>query len=264
MKLCFMHVRKPAVAGTFYPDDKIRLLDQLSHFLKPTREKIQQPKALIVPHAGYMYSGAIAGKAYSLLKPFAKKFRNIILLGPAHRYPLEGIATSDHSYFATPLGHIPIDDDYRNKVKRFPAVNCINQAHALEHSLEVQLPFLQSCLEDFVILPLLIGWTEPSVLKEVLRAFPDEESVLWIVSTDLSHFHTYEQAQNIDERTIQRVLSMESDIEPEEACGAHALDGFLQFCQFKNWQPELLASCNSGDISGDKSRVVGYASFSLH
>ncbi len=260
-----MTIREPAVAGSFYPEKREQLSGQLSNLLDKANSTGIRPKALIVPHAGYQYSGATAAAAYGLLRPYSQQIKKVVLLGPSHHYPLQGAAVPHHVFFATPLGTVLVDQQLKAKVASLPQVITSDAAHRAEHSLEVQLPFLQTCLGDgFSILPIVVGWMGVEDVCNIIASIPVNDDTLLVISTDLSHFHRYDQACAIDADTIQRIMACDVSIQPEQACGAHALDGFLRYCQKQAWQPELLSQCNSGDVSGDTSRVVGYASFALH
>ncbi|MDF2178400.1 AmmeMemoRadiSam system protein B [Aliiglaciecola sp. CAU 1673] len=261
-----MHCRAPAVAGRFYPMDSRKLQQTVVARLSEAHPPISKspPKALIVPHAGYMYSGAVAAEAYACLPPIQERFREIVLLGPCHYQPLQGLALPSQEAFSTPLGEVSIHQGWRQLALNHPQVSVDDNAHRQEHSLEVQLPFLQCCLQDFEILPMVVGHATPEMVKQVLSSLPLSENSLLVISTDLSHFHSYEEARQLDELTVSRILQCDQHIRPQQACGAYALDGALAYCQSQGWQPQLLKLCSSGDVSADKDRVVGYASFVLH
>lgn len=265
-----MNVRTPAVAGSFYPDNAKQLKRQLANFLieEPVDDIV--PKALIVPHAGYCYSGAIAGHAFSYLQKSRNKLTRVILLGPSHQVPLLGCAVPSTAVFATPLGDISIDQQACQQLQMLGLANYSEQAHQWEHALEVQLPFLQTCLTKFYLIPIVVGACQPEDVTAVLKTLLSEQvqNTLIVVSTDLSHYHSYDEAQALDNDTIKRILALSSDITPERACGCYALNGLLNFCAQQAWQIKLISKANSGDskevVSANKTEVVGYASFILY
>jgi len=262
--------RPPAVAGMFYSSSAQELTDELHDLLahaKTSHTQDIQPKALIVPHAGYAYSGAIAASAYQILnKPAIRStIRRVILLGPTHRAAVSGLAlpAADINAFATPLGRIPIDTALAQLALQLPQVRCSNAAHAQEHSLEVQLPFLQTLLDNFTLLPLAVGSVSASNVAEVLDLLWGEKETLIIISSDLSHYRPYVAAQRMDQTTVEQILSFEPLANHEQACGAIPINGFLLSARKHGLQGQLLDLRNSGDTGGDRSRVVGYASFAF-
>ncbi|MES2952104.1 MAG: AmmeMemoRadiSam system protein B [Pseudomonadota bacterium] len=261
------HLRKPAVAGTFYPDQAEALSRNVTALLaavgKSSNGDGTVPKALIVPHAGYLYSGSTAALAYASLANARATIKRVVLLGPVHRVPVRGMALDSASAFATPLGDIAVDQDAVAALAGLPQVVLSPQAHALEHSLEVQLPFLQSVLDDFKLLPLAVGNATPGEVAEVLDAVWGGPETLIVVSSDLSHFLPYAGAQAVDGTTVQYILAMVSGITHEQACGATPINGLLLTARRRHLQPRLLGQCNSGDTAGDKGHVVGYAAFAF-
>jgi AmmeMemoRadiSam system protein B len=221
------------------------------------------PKALIVPHAGYIYSGATAALAYARLAAGRKTIRRVVLLGPVHRVPVRGLALPDVDSFATPLGQIELDQDAIAAISPLPQVVLSRAAHAQEHSLEVQLPFLQSVLEDFKLVPLAVGDASPAQVAEVLEALWGGPETLIVISSDLSHFLPYRTAQAVDEETTQAILTLSGALTHEQACGGTPVNGLLLTARQHGLQPQLLGLCNSGDTAGDKGRVVGYAAFAF-
>jgi AmmeMemoRadiSam system protein B len=221
------------------------------------------PKALIVPHAGYIYSGSTAALAYARLAGARQTIRRVILLGPVHRVPVRGLALPEATTFATPLGNIEIDTQAVAKIATLPQVVVSAAAHALEHSLEVQLPFLQSILDDFKLVPLAVGNATSAQVAEVLGLLWGGDETLIVISSDLSHFLPYRTAQMIDQATTQRVMALDDSITHEQACGATPLNGLLVAARMQHLQPQLLGLCNSGDTAGDQARVVGYAAFAF-
>ena len=258
------NTRPPAVAGMFYPGDAetLRLtVDRLLADAAPEQER--QPKALIVPHAGYVYSGSTAAKAYAALAPWAKQIHRVILLGPTHRVAVNGIALPEAEAFATPLGEVPIDVEARATACTLPQVGVSDPAHAEEHALEVQLPFLQRTLEDFSILPLVVGEVRPASVGEVLDALWGGPETLIVVSSDLSHYLPYAQACESDAQTAQRILALRALDDPRSACGASAINGLLHAARQHDLHVELVDLRNSGDTAGDRQRVVGYGAFTF-
>ncbi len=259
-----LHIRPPAVAGMFYPADAQELARDIRDFLANVPAKrAPAPKALIVPHAGYIYSGAVAAYAYALLAPARATIRRVVLLGPAHRVPIRGLALPVAEAFATPLGSVRIDAEGATAALKLPQVSASDVAHNLEHSLEVQVPFLQTVLDDFTLLPFAVGAATPAQVAEVLDLLWGGPETLILISSDLSHFHNYAAAQGIDRGTVGEILAFETPIEHEQACGATPINGLLLCARQRGMGIELLDLRNSGDTAGDRSRVVGYAAFSL-
>jgi AmmeMemoRadiSam system protein B/AmmeMemoRadiSam system protein A len=260
------HQHRPAaVAGQFYSADPDSLRAQLSGWLSSptTPARSGAPKMLVVPHAGYMYSGAMAARAYALLAPFREQFTRVVLLGPCHRVAVHGLAMPSVEGFDTPLGSVPLDREALGHIAGLPQVVVSDAAHALEHSLEVQLPFLQQVLGDFTLVPLAVGSIGSAAVAEVLETLWGGDETLIVISTDLSHFLSAKQARARDERTVQRMLTLTPTLVPEEACGAMPLNGALMAAARHGLQPVLLGACNSGDVTGDRDRVVGYAALAL-
>ncbi len=262
-------VRHPAVAGTFYPDEASRLARMVVDLLAAARARVPVdpphvgPKALIVPHAGYVYSGPTAALGFAQLALARQPVRRIVLLGPAHRVPVRGLALPGARAYATPLGEVRIDLDAAHEISRLPQVTVSPAAHALEHSLEVQVPFLQTVLEDVVLLPLVVGEATPSEVADVLDAAWAGPDTLVVVSSDLSHYHPYPEARALDEETVERILSLDGPVEPSQACGARPVNGLLRAARTHGLTPHLLELCSSGDTAGDRRRVVGYASIAF-
>jgi AmmeMemoRadiSam system protein B/AmmeMemoRadiSam system protein A len=259
-------VRPAAVAGMFYPDDPRELADEVASHLDRTREEPQAPgfpKALIVPHAGYIYSGAVAASAYDLLRPARGVVRRVVILGPCHRVPVRGLALPQAQVFATPLGRIPLDAEGVRAIRALPQVVESAATHAEEHALEVQLPFLQKVLGEFSLVPLVVGDADPAKVAEVLDRLWGGPETLVVISSDLSHYHAYDDAREIDRGTVQAILDFDPEISHEQACGATPISGLLLAAKRKGLAPRLLDCRNSGDTAGDRRRVVGYASFAL-
>jgi len=262
-----LRVRPAAVAGTFYPADPHALCDALRRSFAAARvpgADLPAPKALVVPHAGYVYSGPIAASAYLRLAPGRSTIRRVVLLGPSHHVPLEGVAVSSADALATPLGLVAVDDEARRQALRVPVAHLDDTAHALEHSLEVQLPFLQSVLDDFELLPLAVGRCRDEEVAALLEAVWGGPETVVIVSTDLSHYHAYAEAQVLDRRTVANLASLQPDaIGDRDACGAYALRGLLCAAKAKHLRVDVADVRNSGDTAGDRERVVGYGAFAF-
>ncbi len=261
-----MAIRDPAVAGMFYPDQPARLRKELERMLQgePLTVESPAPKAIIVPHAGYVYSGAVAASVYRRLATARRTIRRVALLGPAHRVYLEGMAVPDVSAFATPLGEIPLDRSAIEAISGLPGVTWSNAAHAYEHSLEVQLPFLQMVLDDFRLVPVVVGRCEADRVAGVIDALWGGPETLIVISSDLSHFLPYNRAQEVDGNTCQRILDKASSLSGEEACGAYVINGLMRSQHCRDLVVEAIDLRNSGDTAGDKRRVVGYGAFALH
>lgn len=219
----------------------------------------EQPKALIAPHAGYVYSGRVAGLAYARLEPFAATIRRVVLLGPAHRVALRGLALPEADRFSTPLGEVTIDHDAVRLLAGLKQVSVSGAVHAEEHSLEVQLPFLQSVLRDFTFVPLAVGDASVEEVAEVLDVLWGGPETLIVISSDLSHYLPYETARKKDHDTVDKILRGELLDSFEQACGALPIDGLVQAARRHGLRPRLVSQCNSGDTAGDRQRVVGYA-----
>src|SRR5438128_5930656 len=260
-------VRPAAVAGTFYPGDSRALtteLDDLLGGVEHLAPRLGFPKALIVPHAGYSYSGPIAARAYDELAAARGIVRRVVLLGPVHRVPVRGLAIPTDEAFATPLGTVPLDRAALERVRDLPQVVASDLAHLQEHALEVQLPFLQRQLGEFALAPFAVGAASVPEVAEVIERLWGGPETLIVISTDLSHYHAYAEARQIDRATVTRIAGFATDLDHEEACGATPLNGLLAAAQKRKLAIKLLAACNSGDTAGGKGQVVGYSSFALY
>lgn len=258
-------IRPAAVAGMFYPAhadalrSEVRALLADAHPPPPPRP----PKALIAPHAGYVYSGPIAASAYATLGAARERIRRVVLLGPVHRVAVRGLALPGADRFATPLGEVEVDAAAIAALRELPQVVESPSAHALEHSLEVQLPFLQAALGDFRLVPLAVGDAAPAEVAQVLERVWGGTETLVVVSSDLSHYLPYEAARRIDADTLAAMLALEPRLDHRQACGATPVNGLLQLARRRGMRPALLDARNSGDTAGDRQRVVGYAALAF-
>lgn len=261
-----LEVRPAAVAGHFYPASANALHAEIDRFLsQATRpaQAAQRPKALIVPHAGYAYSGATAAAAYARLMPWAREIRRVILIGPAHRVALRGLAAPSSIRFATPLGEVPVAIELAMDLDAMPQVTLNDFAHEREHALEVQLPFLQSVLPHFEVLPLVVGEARAPEVAEVLERVWGGDETLLVVSSDLSHYLPEEVGRAADDITLATIAKLDPHLEGEQACGATAINGLLIAARHHGLVAELVARSNSGPVSAREDSVVGYASLAL-
>lgn len=256
-------VRPPAVAGTFYPRERDELALMVDSFLRVgSQPRVASPKAYILPHAGYVYSGPVAGTGYACLAADREGVTRIVLLGPAHRVPVRGLATVSVDCLATPLGRVKVDRGAIESVADLPQVAVMDLAHAGEHSLEVHLPFLQRVLGEFSVVPFVVGDASAKEVDEVLQRLWGGDETRIIVSSDLSHFHDYATACEIDRATASAIERLEA-VAPDQACGAHPIAGLLERARERNMSCRLLDLRNSGDTAGSKDRVVGYGAFAF-
>jgi MEMO1 family protein len=258
-----LHSTRPAaVAGSFYPENPGQLRAMISQFIAGVNPPESAPKALIVPHAGYIYSGPIAASAYARLQAIAATIKRVILIGPSHRVAFAGLALSHADEFATPLGNIPIDTQTREQLSRLPFVTYLDEAHSQEHSLEVQLPFLQAILKEFSLLPLVAGDATPQQICQVLEQVWDGVETLIVISSDLSHYRDYTTAQQLDRETSKKIEALEYDkLDYDSACGRVPVSGLLAFAKNHQLQIKTIDLRNSGDTAGDRRRVVGYGAY---
>ncbi|HTT12739.1 MAG TPA: AmmeMemoRadiSam system protein B [Burkholderiaceae bacterium] len=259
-------VRPAAVAGLFYPGQPGALRSTLAGLLGGARASTtaaRSMKALIVPHAGYVYSGPIAAAAYAQLEVLRGRIERVVLLGPTHRVAIRGVAIPEADAFATPLGTVELDRDTLTRLAALPSVVRSDAAHAAEHSLEVQVPFLQAVLDDFRLVPLAVGNIADRDLAAVLDLVWGGDETIVIVSSDLSHYHPYNEARAIDGATVEHILALAGGLDHEQACGATPINAALAIARRRGLHPRLLAMCNSGDTAGDRGRVVGYCAVAL-
>lgn len=255
-------IRHPAVAGSFYPADPERLKTMIAHFFDEVEETPQAPKAIIAPHAGYVYSGPVAATAYARLRSVAGQIDKVVLIGPSHRVGFRGLAVTHAERFETPLGLIEIDTENRDLLLSLPFVGYLDQAHSQEHSLEVQLPFLQQVLGAFKLLPIVAGDAEAEEVAQVLEMVWGGSETLIVISSDLSHYHNYAMAQKLDKQTTDLIQSLQYEkLDYDSACGRVPVSGLLAYARKHGLRVNNVDLRNSGDTAGDKSRVVGYGAY---
>lgn len=262
-------VRKPVFAGSFYPGNSFELRKTVQKYISAHQTHSPCPFAILAPHAGYVYSGNVAGSAYAALAQGRRSIRRVILFGPSHRLSFNGLALPVDFAFETPLGLVHIDLAGLRLLEPLPCVKTIEEAHAEEHSLEVQLPFLQIALDDFRIVPLAVGDAsaeEICLVIETLTAGEEPGSVLVVVSSDLSHYLEYQEAKRVDEKTSRAIseLSLEG-ISSFGACGSRPIKGLLFYAQKHGLKAEMILTANSGDAEGQtRGKVVGYGAYIFH
>ena len=259
------HVRPPAVSGRFYPGDPAelrKLIDDLLAQVPPATGPA--PKALIAPHAGYPYSGPIAASAYAQFIPARDQIKRIVLFGPSHYVALEGLATTSAHAFATPLGVVPVDLEAVRAARSLPQVRELDEAHAQEHSLEVQLPFLQCVLGDFTLVPLAVGEASPEDICQVLDALWDGPETRFVVSSDLSHYYDFQTARRLDLATAKAIEALKPrGMIEDSACGRNPICGLLHAARRHGLRARTLDLRSSGDTAGPRDRVVGYGAFAF-
>ena len=262
-----MQVREPAVAGSFYPREPAQVAALVDACMASAPEVVPTgtaPKALIVPHAGFVYSGPIAATAYAQLAPVRSTIERVVLIGPSHRVPFRGLAASGASSFLTPLGAVPVDLDAVSKALALPQVRVLEEAHATEHSLEVQLPFLQRVLDDFALVPLVAGDASAVDVAEVIDALWGGPETLIVISSDLSHYSDYATARALDEQTTRAIERLEPEaLDFESACGRVGVRGLLVVARRRGLRVRTLDLRSSGDTAGDRARVVGYGAYAF-
>lgn len=257
-------VRPAAVAGMFYPGSASVLARDLRQLLaRAPVAQFVQPKAIIAPHAGYVYSAPIAASVYAPLAALRESIRRVILLGPTHRVAVNGLALPSATAFATPLGVVQVDPEAVAAIGHLPQVVVSDAAHALEHSLEVHLPFLQTVLAGFTLVPLAVGRASAAQVAEVLDCLWGGDETLIVISSDLSHYLPYALARETDANTARHIVALDPHIDHQQACGATPINGLLLAASRHGLHAQLLDLRNSGDTAGDKSRVVGYGAFTF-
>ncbi len=260
-------VRQPAVAGRFYPGERSALERAVGDYLagaEPAEAGTEAaaPKAVIAPHAGYVYSGPVAANVYARLAPARQVIRRVVLMGPAHRVPLSGLAVSGADAFLTPLGPVPVDRAAVEAVLALPQVRLMDEAHEGEHSLEVHLPFLQRVLDRFAILPMVAGRAAPDAVAEVLELIWGGDETLILISSDLSHYHDYATARRRDAATSRAIEALKPEaIGPRDACGSMVIGGLLRVAERRGMHARTIDLRNSGDTAGSRDRVVGYGAY---
>ena len=255
-------IRETAVAGQFYPGTASELGAEIRVFFEAVQAaEGPAPKALIVPHAGYIYSGPVAATAYARLRPYRDLYTRVILLGPCHRVAVSGLALSDADVFRTPLGDVPLDQDAIAALT-MPEITVVATAHEFEHSLEVHLPFLQTVIESFSLVPLVVGDATPEIVAEIIDALWGGPETLIVISSDLSHYLSYDDARLSDMKTCEAIENLEAHrIDHEHACGATPIGGLLISAKRRGMQVTTLDLRNSGDTAGGRNQVVGYGSW---
>ena len=258
-------VRLPAFAGRFYPAEPAALRDLIQTLLAQVPATTgPAPKALIAPHAGYVYSGPIAASAYARFLPERDVIQRIVLLGPSHFVAVDGLATSSAEAFATPLGVVPIDLEATRQIRSLPQVRELDAAHAREHSLEVQLPFLQTVLADFTLVPLTVGEASPEEIAEVIETLWDGAETRFVISSDLSHYHDLQTAHRLDSTTAKAIEALKPNgIGSDRACGCIPIRGLLQVARRHHLHACTLDLRTSGDTAGPRDQVVGYGAFAF-
>ncbi len=259
-------IRPAAVAGSFYPGEAGALAAEVSSYLADAPAAAagtRAPKAIIAPHAGYMYSGPIAASIYSRLAPLRGKVRRVVLAGPAHRVYVAGAAIPSSRAFASPLGDVPVDVEALEGLRALPFVEVNDRAHAQEHSLEVHLPFLQSVLGSFRLVPIVVGDASPEEMARLLEMLWGGAETLVVVSSDMSHYLPYTSARGRDRRTAEAIANLEANVVPEDACGAAPINGLLRAARERGLRSEIVDLRNSGDTAGGLDRVVGYGAFAF-
>ena len=259
-------IRPAAVAGSFYPGDPSALAAEVATYLAEAASgsaSARAPKAIIAPHAGYRYSGAIAASIYARLASLRGVVSRVVLAGPAHRVYVSRAAIPSTHAFASPLGNVALDQEALAELKKLPFVEVSDRAHAREHSLEVHLPFLQSVLGDFALVPVVVGDASPAEMALLLDTLWGGTETLIVVSSDLSHYLPYDSARGRDRDTARAILGLESTLVPEEACGAAPINGLLRAARARGLGVEMVDLRNSGDTAGSQDRVVGYGAFAF-
>jgi len=258
-------VRSPVVAGRFYPGDPVELRQLITDLLAQVPPASgPAPKALIAPHAGYPFSGPIAASAYAQFIPRRDQIKRIVLCGPSHYVALQGLATTSAEAFATPLGIVPVDVAAVRALRALPQVSELDEAHAQEHSLEVQLPFLQCVLGAFTLVPLAVGEATPEEISQVLEALWDGPETRFVVSSDLSHYYDFKTARRLDRATAKAIETLKpGGVIEDGACGRIPIRGLLQAARRHGLRARTIDLRNSGDTAGSRDRVVGYGAFAF-
>lgn len=262
-------IRQPAVAGQFYPADPVELRRTVQAFIDgavgPSSNQKTPPKAIIAPHAGYIYSGPVAASAYKGLEGVRDRVTRVVLLGPSHRVGFRGLALSSATHYATPLGNIPLDTAAAERLADLPQIGILDAAHQQEHSLEVQLPFLQALLGSFTLLPIVVGEAATEEVEQVLDRLWGGDETLIVVSSDLSHYHPYAAARRMDAATSAAIEQQRPEaIGRDDACGRYPVRGLLAAARRRGLQATTVDLRNSGDTAGPRDQVVGYGAYVFH
>ncbi|HMP89605.1 MAG TPA: AmmeMemoRadiSam system protein B [Kiritimatiellia bacterium] len=260
------YIRPAAVSGMFYPEDPTLLKRDVTNYIRLARltPPAPKPKALIAPHAGYIYSGPIAGTAFACLPPLRDSIKRVVILGPSHRVGFRGIALSSAESFATPLGLVPVDQAACQSALQIEHVTVFDRAHQHEHGLEVHLPFLLHCLDHFSIVPMVVGDTDPQSVSKVIDQLWGGNETLILVSSDLSHYLTYTEANRVDAMTSECIERLDdANIQPDQACGYIPVKGLIINAKKRHMHCKTLDKRNSGDTAGDKHQVVGYGAYAF-
>jgi hypothetical protein len=236
------------------------MVDELLQAAPPASTR---PRALIAPHAGYIYSGSVAATAYAQIRERRDSVRRVLLLGPSHRVAFAGLALSSAASFATPVAEVAIDIEACRVLQRLPQVSVLDEAHAREHSLEVHLPFLSAVLGSYALVPVVVGDASAEAVAQVIEALWDGDDTLVVVSSDLSHFLDYDNARRVDNATTRAIEVRAQDLTPQQACGCRAINGLMQVAEARALAVTTLDVRNSGDTAGDRARVVGYGAYAL-
>lgn len=253
--------RKPTVAGLFYPSETDNLSKLITDLLNQ-KPPVSFTKMLIVPHAAYQYIGEILAQSYLHLFSRSQQIKTVVLLTPSHHIKFNGIAITSKDCYLTPFGEVIIDSDAMMTLLNFPQVVMFDDAHIKEHSIEIHLPFLQTILPSFSLVPLIIGETNSYNILEILEKLWEQEETLIIASMNLSHYQTYNIAQELDQRTSQAIESLHwQSLQTNQICNIHLISSLLQLAHQKSLTPKTIKVCNSGDLTGIKNRVVGYGAF---
>ncbi|MFT3694936.1 MAG: AmmeMemoRadiSam system protein B [Kofleriaceae bacterium] len=256
------NVRPAAVAGMFYPGSAGELRGTVEGLLAAnTVADSRRPKALIVPHAGYIYSGAVAAAGFARVRSFAETLTRIVVVSPAHRVYVEGLTWPGAAFLATPLGQIAVDVD---AIHAIPELVAHPQAHAKEHAIEVELPFIQLLAPNAKVIPIAASHCAPQLIGRVLEQLWGGPETLIVISSDLSHFHAYDDAHERDRRTAAKIIALDTGLEGEEACGCTGINGLAWVARKRHLRVEVIDLRNSGDTAGPRDEVVGYGAFALY
>ena len=260
-------IRAPAVAGTFYPANASRLRVDIHAYLAAATDwrAPGHVKAVIAPHAGYVYSGPVAGHAFAPLAHNAPRIRRVVVIGPAHFLPIRGLALPSAAAFRTPLGDVPLDGAAIEVIRELPQVQVADAPHQPEHAIEVELPFLQAVLGEFGLVPLVVGEATPDEVAQVLHRLWDGPDTLLLISSDLSHYEPYAQARTHDAATAAAIERLDgARLGPRDACGHLPIAGLLLEASRRGMSAVRLDLRNSGDTAGAKDQVVGYGAWAFH